>query len=288
MLNIIKADLYRITRPRGLRGSFWQYLTAIVVVFLAVFGVFWFLSSPFMASTGLENMTMNTWFTSPTGYLATMLGSILPLCVSFMVVELALADFKEGFVKSIVTARQGRLSYIGGRIVVAGAISALMIAISSAIVLVLGAISGYEFAQADSVPGAIAWALGFWLNIWAIAMLSLILVYATRVNPVSYIGAWCICVSLVPQLLNGIAASSGGIIRVLAPIAPVLREIACWMPSSALNALAEGATALGAPASGMLANILPGGLAIQALITGIAWIVAGGALVTVIVRTRDI
>ena len=35
MLNLIKSDLYRITRPRGLRGSLWQYGRVLALINLA-------------------------------------------------------------------------------------------------------------------------------------------------------------------------------------------------------------------------------------------------------------
>ena len=46
MLNLIKSDLYRITRPRGLRGSFWQYGIAIIVVYALITAMVMFANSP--------------------------------------------------------------------------------------------------------------------------------------------------------------------------------------------------------------------------------------------------
>ena len=53
MLNLIKSDLYRITRPRGLRGSFWQYGIAILAAYGLVMGLVAFANSPmFLDMTG--------------------------------------------------------------------------------------------------------------------------------------------------------------------------------------------------------------------------------------------
>ena len=110
MLNTIASDLYRITRPHGLRGTFWQYTIAIATVYAAVTATFFFVRSSLFSDefqTSSTFVTTMTTFETPTSCLASMIGSIIPMCVSFMVVEQALADFKQGFVKSVLTARQG-------------------------------------------------------------------------------------------------------------------------------------------------------------------------------------
>lgn len=45
MLNLLKSDLYRITRPRGLRGALWQYAGAVAAIFALVYMLFWFITS---------------------------------------------------------------------------------------------------------------------------------------------------------------------------------------------------------------------------------------------------
>ena len=120
MLNLIKSDLYRITRPRGLRGSFWQYGIAI----LAAYGLVMALVA-FANSAMYQDMTGNTigdvvTKTSLTVYFADMLNGLVPLCVAFMAVEHSLAEFKNGYIKSVLSARSGRLSYIAGKVLFAG------------------------------------------------------------------------------------------------------------------------------------------------------------------------
>ena len=123
------------------------------------------------------------------------------------------------------------------------------------------------------------------------AALSLILVYATRINPVSYIGAWCFCVSVVPQALNGLAHSSGGLLRFLEPIAPLLETLSAWMPSSAISNLAEGGSRLLGSSIDIwdtTSRALTIDPAAQTLLTGIIWIALAAAAVLAIARHRDV
>lgn len=294
MLNLIKSDLYRITRPRGLRGSLWQYGLVLALVYLAYATFFLVLKIPQvsanLASAGITMATM-TEFSTPTQCIASMTGNLTALCATFMTVELALADLKSGFAKSVLSARTGRLSYIAGKIAFSGVVSAIVIALASALVGLCCIAVGATFTGADTLTGALAWLAGFWLNTWALCVLSLVMVYATRISPVCYIVAFCLCFSMLPQLLLGLAHSSGGILNFLQPIAPVLETLAVWMPSSALSNLgAGGQIAFTTPVDiwGASSRALTIDPAPQAILTGIIWIAVAGALVLAIARKRDV
>lgn len=294
MLNLIKSDLYRITRPRGLRGSLWQYGLVLALIYLAYATFFLVLKIPQvsanLAASGITMATM-TEFSTPTQCIASMTGNLTTLCATFMTVELALADLKSGFAKSVLSARTGRLSYIVGKIAFAGVVSAIVIALASALVGLCCIAVGATFTGADTLAGTLAWIAGFWLNTWALCVLSLVMVYATRISPVCYIVAFCLCFSTFPQLLLGLAHSSGGILSFLEPIAPALETLAAWMPSSALSNLGAGGQIVLSTsidiwsASSRALTIDP---APQAVLTGIIWIAAAGALVLAIARRRDV
>lgn len=291
MLNLIASDLYRITRPRGLRGSFWQYLVALVAVYGAITALFVVLQTPGFGGLGGGTLTVEvTHFASPSAYLASMLGGIVPLCVCFMMVELTLADFKQGFIKSVVSARRGRLSYFAGKLLFAGVLAAIVVATASLLVLISGLVFGVTFDHGEAPLALLGWCSGFWLNIWALAAFSLVLVYATRINPVSYICAFCYCVGTIPQLILGIAHALRSMLPALAPAAPVLETLAAWMPSTALGNLSGGSTLfmntidVFGRAKGLIA-LDPG---LQAILTGIIWIALASALVLAIARRRDV
>ena len=294
MLNLIKSDLYRITRPRGLRGSLWQYGLVLALIYLAYATFFLVLKIPQvsanLAASGITMATM-TEFSTPTQCIASMTGNLTTLCATFMTVELALADLKSGFAKSVLSARTGRLSYIVGKIAFAGVVSAIVIALASALVGLCCIAVGATFTGADTLAGTLAWIAGFWLNTWALCVLSLVMVYATRISPVCYIVAFCLCFSTFPQLLLGLAHSSGGILSFLEPIAPALETLAAWMPSSALSNLGAGGQIVLSTsidiwsASSRALTIDP---APQAVLTGIIWTAAASALVLAIARRRDV
>lgn len=294
MLNLIKSDLYRITRPRGLRGSFWQYGIAILAAYGIVVALVAFANSQVFLDMAGGTIGDVVTKTSLTVYFADMLNGLVPLCVAFMAVEHALAEFKSGYIKSVLSARSGRLSYITGKLLFVGVLSALMIIFSTLVVLACLPVmtAGHPvFNTVDGPLEVIGWFVGFWLNTWALSACSLILVYATRVSPVSYIGAFCFCASVVPQTLMGLAYSTGGILSVLQPIRPVLETLAAWIPSTALSNLSQGGqlflnASLGIwGETGYAFTIAPG---IQTVLTGIIWIVLAGALVLAISRKRDI
>lgn len=166
-----------------------------------------------------------------------------------------------------------------------------MLLFSIAVITGCAWIGGYTFAQADSPVGFLGWLGGYWLNIWALAVLSLVLVYATRVSPVSYIGAFCFCFGTVSSLLSGLAFSSGGILRVMQPVHPALETLAAWLPSSSLGNLKFGgglfwmspADVWGASSQAL--TVAPG---VQALIAGVIWVAIPAAVVLLIARERDI
>lgn len=291
MLNLLKADLYRITRPRGLRGSLWQYGLAILLVYAFIFAMFALLNTPgLLYDAGDPSAASYLTFTSPTQCLSEMTLGIVPLCAAYMAVELGLSDFKSGYIRSVVSARRGRLSYIGEKILMSGVIAAIVIVVASAIVLAASCIEGATFAQADTPASIATWFLGMWLNCWALGALSLILVYATRISPVSYIASFCFCMGTVPQTLMGIARA-GSILPAIKPIAPVLETLATWMPTSALSSLEQGgSTLLGVGID--LFNPSSQALAInptaQIILTGIIWIALASPLILAIARRHDI
>lgn len=292
MLNLIRADLYRITRPRGLRGSFWQYTLALVVAYALVIGMMIFAKSQTYAElSGGNTVEIPSDFSSYTAYLASMMLGIVSLCVSFMSAEHALQDFKNGYVKSVLSARAGRLSLFLERVLLAGIIAAIMVVLSAVVVTAGAFIGGYTYARIDAPLELLGWFAGFWLNTWAMAVISLVFVYATRVSPLSYIGAFILYSGVVPMFFRGLAHSSGGVLSVLEPLAPVFETLAAWMPTTALSNLEAGGQlfSLGVadvwgPAPQALV-IAPG---IQALLTGVIWIVIAGAVVLAISRKRDI
>lgn len=286
MLNLLKADLYRITRPRGLRGAFWQYLTVCAGLFFLVYVVLWMIAGGFDFSTGV--VTSVTTFASPSTMLGSMLGDLFPLIASFFMVEHVLSDFKEGFARNIVSSRTGKLSYFAERIVFAGIVTIAFFVAISLMLFILCMATGGRFEMMDTPLAFASWAVATCLNTWALSVLSLIIAYGTRVTHVSYIAAFCLCSSLAPESLM----LASGLIQAFAPgfigIADALSELVCWMPSNLVSWLSAGGSQGMAEGWGSLGAALPGGGFTQALVAPLPWLAAASALVLAICRKRDV
>lgn len=286
MLNLLKADLYRITRPRGLRGSLWQYLAVWAGIYIAIYLVFWMVAGGFDFSTGA--VTSLTTFASPSDMIGDMLSSVFPLFVCFFVVEHVLADFKDGFARTLVSARTGRLSYFAERIVFAGIVTVIVFCSLSLLTVVFGFAVDARFAAMDAPLAFLGWAVATCLNTWALAVISLVIAYATRIVHISYIAAFCIAGALVPEMLSLVAGLIQGYAPGLMGISDVLREFVCWMPSNLEMWLCGGGVQGMAAGWGALGAALPGTGLTQAILAPVLWIAAAGAVVLAICRRRDI
>ncbi len=286
MSNLLKADLYRITRPRGLRGALWQYLTVSAACFFIVYLVFRMIAGGFDPATGQANSV--TIFASPSSLLGSALGDLFPLFACFFVVEHTLADFKEGFARTLISSRLGKLSYFAERIVFAGILTAIIFVALSIMTFIVGFACDVRFGSSDTPVELIVWSLGVCLNVWALASICLIFAYATRIVPLSYITAFLLCTALVPEL----SALASGLIHGYAPqligLADALTELACWMPSNLVTRLCASGMAPLAEGFGSLGQALPGGGLTQVIVAPLLWLVAASTLILAICRKRDV
>ena len=138
MLNLLRSDLYRMTRIRGLRGELWQYASVLLFISCLEVGLTWFILQSGMGPA--ENVNLIKELATPSSFLgSTMLGSfsVLALAASFGMVEYTLPDLSEGYVKSLVSSPRGRALYLGEKILLAGIWSALMLALGCIFHLVI-------------------------------------------------------------------------------------------------------------------------------------------------------
>lgn len=291
MFNLLAADLYRITRPRGLRGSLWQYALVLLVVYAFFTGFNLLLRSPLLGLSARDVAELsNVTFDTPTAAIMCVGGGLVPLCTVFMTAETALADFKNGFIKTLLTAREGRLSYIAARILAAGIVSAIVIVLTCMFTAISCLLLSASFAQHDALPGALAWFTGLWLNTWALATLTLAVVYLVRAGGIVYGAGFCFYASFVPQALM---LGSFAVSRFLPGFdagTTALETLAAWMPSTAIRSLENGGLALldaGAGAWGSYANALTIDPAAQILLTGAIWIALASIVCLSAARKRD-
>lgn len=291
MLRLIRSDWYRETRIRGLRGGFWQYALVLAGIAVLEIGLMRFgLSGGFGGAANIINMAEDMGvLLSPSEYLDTCLFgsySILAFATSFGIIDQVFFDLTDGFGKTLVSSTRGRLTYFAEKVLFAGTWSA-------AFTLLFGALSlggfalfvmipfGLTFSALDSIGGFMLWNLLAWLASWVASVVPLAVALLTRNKLVTY----CLIISVlqgwIPLLLQGMAYSAGGILKVLQPIAPALLALSSWMPSTVLHTITNGADGLFAAAGMPGTDALPtwgwmlGTCLIWLLLAGGAWIAAG-------------
>lgn len=176
MLNLLRSDLYRMTRIRGLRGNLWQYASVLLFIACLEVGLTWFILQSGMGPA--ENVNLIKGLATSSSFLgSTMLGSfsVLALAASFGMAEYTFADLSEGYVKSLVSSPRGRALYLNEKILLAGIWPALMLALGCIFHLVILQVfltMPYSFAiQGPDNPLAfVLWLLGTWLATWAITV----------------------------------------------------------------------------------------------------------------------
>ncbi len=280
MLNLLRSDLYRITRPRHLRGLLWQY--GLFILCLAVLETALLYATAHDGIPGaFTTLDPNTFATSPVVFLgAFLLGapSIAALAASFGALELFFADLTDGYIRTVVSSLRGRMAYLAEKILIVGVWSALILAVSAACHLACFVLAGFRFAEANTAGQAIGWFAGSWLVVWALSVVPLALALITRIKPLSYGFAFVILCGFVSQGLQLMGELGPELAPSFAPVFHAMPALAAWMPSAAMGFLAGGGTAM-ADALAPYVSAVPGGAMNWAMLTGILWLAIGsGAL----------
>ena len=307
MFNLLRADLWRFFNSNRLRGQFWSYLLASIFVALFVFGLLAFVNSDgyteLAASMDAEPATDDTGAAVSALPVTAMLanafvsGGFFSLMCGFCAAEFALSDLKAGYLKNIVSSTRGKLAYFAEKLVFCSIMCAVLLTVISAACLVCA--FAFDLAPTgEPIARIVGWFALTWLNGCAFAVLTVAAVWINRGPALSYIWAIMLSTGVLRELIMGLAHSSGGALRVLQPIAPALKTLASWMPSSATQLLSQGSPVFNAPmtvggisifgdavASG---TALPLGADMQVLITNAAWIALASALALVVSRRKDV
>ena len=291
MLRLIRSDWYRATRIRGLRGCFWQYALVLVGIAILEIAIIRFgLSGGFGDETYITNVAQGIGVTlTPSAYLGTNLFggySLLGFASMFGLIEMMFADLNDGFGKTMASSTRGRLSYFAEKVLFAGTWSAAFTLFFGALTLAGFALFvmvpfDLPFAVTDTIGGFALWALIAWFATWVASVAPLAIALITRNKLVTYGFIISLLLGWIPALLQGLAFSSGGLLKVLQPIAPALMAMSSWMPSTVLHTLTNGAadlfTAAGMPGTGALPTWgwMLGTCLIWLVLAGGAWIAAG-------------
>ncbi|WP_041738493.1 hypothetical protein [Coriobacterium glomerans] len=283
MFNLLKADLYRMTRPKRLHGYLWRYLVwlACICALVAVAGVITSRESADIVFGDQRFSSLSQFFGM---YLIST--GVLQFLVCLGVLQLMLSDLKQGFIQTVIDSKRGRALYAVEKIVMAGIWTAIMELILAIALLALF----IPFARYDSLisePGIfLLWMFETWICVWALAVAFIVIASLTRNSGVSYIASLFIISGFVPSALQALSSLTEVMLS-LPALSHTLAELSAWLPSSCLAVLGSGGIALVQPAVSA-AGLLPGGFGTQALIVSAGWIAALSAGLLMLFRRRSI
>lgn len=312
MLNLLRSDLYRITRIRGMRGALWQYLSVVLGVAVLEVGL-----NAFVLSQGLGSLTAldpQRDLATPSAFLGpALLGnvSIVGIASTFGMIEYLFADLNDGFIKSLTSSLRGRSSYFLEKAAFAGIWSAIMVAAGAAFHLLcawllLALPLDVTFADLDGATEFGVWLAGIWIATWALTVISMACTLLLRKKLPTYVFACTLVMGVVPMLV-ATAALFARQSQAFAPIAPTLNAVATWMPSTVLEVLGYGAAGILDFASPMplaegpmtwpysifgsgpsLPVVGPLPVGAWAVLVGALWVAASSALFVLVARRRSI
>lgn len=291
MFNLIRADLWRFFNINRLRGQFWSYALGAVLVAVLCCGLI------VLVQSSPHDEDLSTYTASITSMLANIFagGGLYALACGFCASEFLMGELKAGYIKNIVSGTRGKLAYFAAKLVFCCIACAALLAALTAASLVC-ALAFHMPLGAEPIARVAGWLALTWLSGCSFAILTAAIVWLTRSPSLGYAFAFVLSCGWVRELLIGLAHSSGGALRVLQPIAPVLEGIATWLPSAGTQLLGHGGAIFDMPAvlaasaftnEGPL-DALPVNAGVQVLIIGMGWIALASALALAIARKRDV
>ena len=307
MFNLLRADLWRFFNTSRLRGQFWSYLAGIVALALLMFGLISFTSSDAYASLAntmdseavAEDLGVPAFLSSVTSMLADTFisGGLFALLCSLCAAECALSDLKAGYLKNIVSSTRGKLAYFAEKLVFCSVTSAVLLLTLTASCLLCAL--AFQIPPAEEpVARILGWLALTWLNGCAFAFLATAAVWIVRNPAMAYIWAIILSTGVLRELLMGLAYSSGGVLRVLQPVAPVLKGISSWMPSAGMQLLGNGGAVLDMPMAvdgvsifehvNAAGTVHPCCASVQVLIISVAWMAIATALGLTVAQKMDV
>lgn len=293
MLNLLRSDLYRCTRFRGLRGPLWQYLSVVLGVAILEVGL-----NALIISQGLgelEAISVHESLATPSVFLGwSMFGSVsvVGLASAYGMVEWIFADLNDGYVKSLVSSLAGRLSYFTEKVVFSGIWAAMMLIAGIVchlicMQLLLTLPLGLSFTSFDGAAELALWLLGGWLAVWALTVIPLSVVLLFRKKLPAYTLTFILIMGVVPVALMFAANMGVQAAPVFEPLFSALTGIANWMPSVVIAAFKLGAGAMFDPAQTLpLIGAVPTWL--WGALAGLMWTAIGGGAFLLTASRRDV
>lgn len=264
MLNLLRSDLYRLVRQL----QFWVLAGIAVVLCVLVAALLAWVASPDFADyvnrqaseqmaepiSEAERAEIATETREAMDDSSTLNGKVLPslthtwaqtfltggalgIIGSMVVVLLLVADFKGGFIRSLVMDRRGRLVYYAEKLVLVGIVQAIFVAVFAVATVASFAAYGFTYEAPDPIADAVLWLALTWLVACAYALIAACVIWLTRSE---WAGAAC-AVVVSAGIAGALVAS---VAELLAARAPWLMDAPYLMLYGCVHLLGEGASPL--------------------------------------------
>lgn len=283
MLNLIKADLYRITRPRYLRGELVGY--GIAIAFPALF----LLGSYVVALIMYPGQPISNGGQPflPVLSMLYLTSRILPFLASVGILQIAFGDMQDRYARNLVSSTRGRLAYTLGRLLFTGIWAALLALIALATTLLALLIMSPNIdASFDAPASVLLWFAEAWLSTWAFCAMALVPALLTGMKPLSY-GFAFVAVSGMAAMWIGMGGYALAAVLGMPAIAEGVSALMAWLPSTMCGTISEGIDAL--VGMGSAAPFLfAGGAAMQAAVVNALWIALAGIAAVAIAAKREV
>lgn len=207
MLSMLRSELYRIAKSR----FSWGYAIMLTLMVLAnPFALWLYQVWPAFAETGFVEMPDTPLSQLQLVGVSIVSGGLLSMGFAIVMAALVVDDFKAGFVKNLLQARGGRVSYAVSLFIACLIFVAASVAF--AMVVVLAAFAGIGYQAAPSSLGDIAqWYAQSVLVIAAYASLTMLVAIVTRSEAVSVIAGVLLGGGAVESLLKMVLANIPGV-----------------------------------------------------------------------------
>ncbi|AEB06379.1 hypothetical protein Corgl_0253 [Coriobacterium glomerans PW2] len=303
MVNLLKADLFRMSRVARMHGYLWRWMIGLFIVMIMMNGIF-SIGAQVMCDQAIAGnisdqqlrsaqTSLQIYEMTPSAFFAVFLTSphrgsgllVLLGCISATVMYIT--DTGCGYASAVSTSTRGRLAFAAERIVLAGVWTAALLIIMMSLSVLTMVPFGHMLHTGEPIGRFLLWALDAWLSCWALSVVSLAIACLTRSTVVSLGASVLIGAGVVARLVSGAAA----LLAMLVPEQPVwssiLGDIAALFPSTCLDLLHAGGASLSQAATGALAW-LPGGVAAQALLVGGGWTILAAAVILAVSRRAPV
>lgn len=297
MLKLLKSDWYRIVRS----PSFWGFLAVAVVAICLVAGLLHWISSPEFSVMVNESIMEEGQITSqekaeletdiaeatplndrvidaPTHLWAQtfLTGGLLAILGTLFIAMFLVSDFRDGFIKNLVTDRRGRRIYYLEKILLIGLIQAFYLILCTLVTTGAFAAFGFTF-NAESFQGMVLWLFLTWLTMYAYAMIVACLVWATRSGWVGSLAALLISSGVIGAILVQV-------LQLLERGWAFLEVLPPWMLVNSTQLLGTGSASLLTADGGALWS-LP---AVHIVLVAVLYLAVTSVITFAVLRRRDI